>query len=199
MRSPGREFRDRLVNMEQVTPALREKYRKGIQAIFEKELTGFGRLAWIATGIGGIGFLAVFGTAAVLVPGEFPLIGRLMFVAGAAFGLAWAVLSALIVKRGSYHRISHSRAAAGLGWSVAIVCATGALLLSNEYPDSIVGVKMICVSLVFLVPAAMFMLRSRIQESELRTREKLLDIELRLAELAEKLEDSGGEQGRGGG
>ena len=58
--------------------------------------------------------------------------------------------------------------------------------LSNKYPDSINGVKMICTSLLFLIPAAVFMLQSRIQEAELKTREKLLQIELRMAELTAK-------------
>ena len=188
MNNAGKTFRDRLVNMEQVTPELRDKYRREVKALFEKRLTTFGKLTWIAAGIGGAGFLVLFGTAAVLASAEFPIIGRLMFIAGAAFGLAWIGLAAVILKRGSYHRVAHSRAAAGLGWGVAVICATGALLMSNVLPDRIVGVKVLCVSLIFLVPAAMFMLQSRIEESGLRTREKLLEIELRVAELAEKLE-----------
>ncbi len=44
---------------------------------------------------------------------------------------------------------------------------------------------MIITILVFLVPAAMFMILSRIERAELETREKLLEIEYRLAELAE--------------
>ncbi len=52
-------------------------------------------------------------------------------------------------------------------------------------PNSIVGLRMIICGLVFLVVGAVFLIRHVIEQSELKTREKLLEIEYRLAELAE--------------
>ncbi|MCJ7543505.1 MAG: hypothetical protein MUP47_02890 [Phycisphaerae bacterium] len=187
MNEAGKTFRDRLLEQEQTSPALKERYRKEIDAMFEQKLSLPLKLAWIGSGILGLGFLAVFGTVAVMAPAEFPLLGRLLFVVGAAFGLAWAILSGAIVRRGSYHRILHSRAGAGLPWGAVVVITTGVLLLSSQHPDRVVSVQMICGSLVFLVMASVFMIQSRIEQSEVRTRQKLLEVELRLAELIGQL------------
>lgn len=37
------EFRERLLSIEQATPALKEHYQKEVQAMFEKQLTGVRR------------------------------------------------------------------------------------------------------------------------------------------------------------
>ena len=50
---------------------------------------------------------------------------------------------------------------------------------------------MILCGLVFLVMGAMFLIRHVVELSELKTREKLLEIECRLAELAESLKPQG--------
>lgn len=187
MNDPKKEFRDRLLEMEQITPALKDKYQKETQAMFEKKLTVFGKFAWIGSGILGIVFVVLFGTVAIWAPKEFPVLGRMVFILGAVFGLAWAGLCASILKRGSFDRMSHSKAAAGMGWGITIIVMTWAMLFAGKHPDSLSGIRAICVGLAFLVMAAVFMITSRIQQSELRTREKLLEIELRMAELAETL------------
>ena len=188
MNEPRKTFRDRLVAMEQITPALKDRYRKETQAMYEKKLTRPMKLAWIGTGILGIGFVVLFGTAAIMAPTEFPMLGRLMFVAGAVFGLAWAALAAVIVRRGSIDFKSHGKAVAGVTWCFVVLLTTVTLLLASKHPNRIVGLHMICGVLPFLIMGAVFMIQYRIQEAELKTREKLLGIELRMAELAEKLE-----------
>jgi len=188
MNNARKEFRDRLVAMEQITPSLEERYQKETKAMFEKKLTRPMNLAWIGAGILGIGFVVLFGAAAVMAPREFPMLGRLMFVAGAVFGLAWAALAAVIVRRGSINLKSDGKAAAGMTWCFLVLLTTVTLLLASKHPNRIVGVHMICGVLPFLIMGTVFMIQYRIQEAELKTREKLLEIELRIAELAEKLE-----------
>ncbi len=188
MNNARKEFRDRLVAMEQITPSLKERYQKEIRAMFEKKLTRPMKLAWIGSGILGMGFVVLFGTVAIIVPEEFPMLGRLMFVAGAVFGLAWAALAAVIVRRGSINLKSHGKAAVGITWCFLVLLTTVILVLAGKHPDRIVGVYMICAVLPFLIMGAVFMIQYRIQEAELKTREKLLEIELRMVELAEKLE-----------
>ncbi len=191
MNKPRKTFRDRLVAMEQITPAMKERYQKGVQAMFEKKLTTFGKLAWIGSGILGILFLVYFGTVAIIAPSELPALPRIVFVLGALFALAWVGVCASIIKRGAFHRISHSKAAAGIAWGFTIVVMTVAMLYADKHPDSLTGIRGICIGLTLLVITATFMIASRIQQSELRTREKLLEIELRMAELMEKLEAKG--------
>ena len=54
-------------------------------------------------------------------------------------------------------------------------------------PDNITGLRMILSGLVFLVAGAVFLLQNTIAQAELKSREKLLEIEYRLAELTEAL------------
>jgi len=71
-----------------------------------------------------------------------------------------------------------------MAWAIVVVMATLVLVFA---PDSIVGVRMLVSILLFLVMAAVFMLASRTEQAELRTKEKLLEIEYRVAELGEHL------------
>ena len=182
-----KEFREKLLRMEQVTPALKEEYDREIRAMTEQKLTKARMAAWVATGILGLGFLGLFGTVAVILPAEFPLLGRLGFGVGAAFGLAWAGLCLWIVRRGSLDQRKVPVAAAGIVWVFTVIMTTLMVLLSAQLPDKVVGTRMVLVSLVFLLMAAVFMILARVQTAELNTREKLLEIEYRLAELSEKI------------
>ncbi len=187
MSESGNDFAKRLLESEQVTPALKEKYEMEKRALFERPVKGFKRWGWILSTGMGIGFMVLFGTVAVIVPAEFPLLGRLGFAAGALFGLGFAILSIIVLRRGSEDPRTHGKAAAGMGWGVTVIMATVAIVLGPQLPDRVSGVMMIATALVFLVPAAMFMISSQIERAELETREKLLEIEYRLAELAESL------------
>jgi len=186
-----KKFGQKLAGMEHTTAALKEKFDREIRAMAEQKLTKARMAAWVASGILGLGFLAVFGTVAVIAPAEFPLLGRLAFGVGAAFGLAWAAFCLSIIRRGSFDRRKLSVTVGGIGWGAAVIMTTLMLLLSAQHPDKIVGTRIVVVCLVFLVMAAVFMILARVEMAELNTREKLLEIEYRLAELSEKI--GGGE------
>jgi hypothetical protein len=184
MNHSDRSFRERLLKSEQVTPALKERYAKEVQAMFEKKLTGFRRWVWLGAAIMGLGFTILFGAVAVVAPAEFPWYGRLMFAAGALFGIGWAVLGAKIVWRGTMNLKTDTTVANGMGWVFVVLISTYAMVAA---PDSLAGLRMIVCSLVFLVGGVAFMTRHVVEQAELKTREKLLEIEYRLAELAETM------------
>jgi len=187
------DFTRRLVESEQVTPALKERYEMEMRTLFEKPVKGIAKWGWIGSTAMGVAFMVLFGTVAVLAPAEFPLLGRLGFAAGAACGLAWAILGVTVLRRGSENLSTHGKAAAGMGWGITVIMSTLAIVLGPQLPDRVTGVMMIAIALVFLVPAALFMILWRIERSELKTREKLLEIEYRLAELAEEVMRKRGE------
>lgn len=92
MNEANRVFRERLLDAEQVTPALKERYHKELQAMLEKQLSGMQRWGWLGSAIMGLGFAALFGTLAVVAPAEFPWWGRLIFATGACLesaGSCW--------------------------------------------------------------------------------------------------------------
>jgi len=188
MNESNKTFRDELVDMEKADTSCKEKYEKEMKEMFEKKLTRWEKLLWIV-GLGmGLGFFVLFGTLAIIVPKEFPLWGRFIWIFGAVFGLVFAALSVWILKKGTVNLKTDDMAAAGLGWAFIVIIASIVLVHSGDLPEPITGVRMLVSILIFEVMAAAMLLKAIIQRSELNTREKLLEIEYHLAELAEKVE-----------
>lgn len=189
MNESAKTFQDKLLALEKPNPTYREKYERQVKAMVEKKLTGWTKLAHIEGLILGLFFFVLFGTLAVIVPSEFPLWGRAIWVLGAVFGLAIVVFEGWLLKRGTINLKEDEMAMAGLGWAFVVIVGCIVLVFSGSLPDPLTGIHMLVALLFFLVMAAVFMMRAFVQRSELNTREKLLEIELHLAELAEKLDD----------
>ncbi len=188
MNRSDKDISNQLLGIEQWDPIYQERYRKELQKMLEKKLTGARRWVYIFWAALGTGFTLLFGTLAIIA-GELPLLARFGFAVGAVFGLVWACLAGSIVKRGVFDLKAHPKAMAGLSWGLVVIMVTLFMLIGGGLPDAIKGVQMVVNGLVFLIMAAMFMVLSRINEAELKTREKLLEIELRLAEIAEKMSE----------
>jgi hypothetical protein len=54
-------------------------------------------------------------------------------------------------------------------------------------PENLAGLRMVTAGIVFLIGGAVFMIGNIVRQAELRTREKMLQIEYRLAAMAEAL------------
>jgi hypothetical protein len=83
------DFSDRLIQCESPTPALHDKYRKEIAAMFRKELSPLGRAAWTFWAVFGLTLAIVFGYAAVVSYVTLPLWCTVGFGAGVVFGLTF--------------------------------------------------------------------------------------------------------------
>jgi hypothetical protein len=146
----------------------------------------------------GVGFFILFSTVAIAVtwlePG-FPLIGRLVFAAGALFGLAFAILFGLVLKKGSIRlgfwrnatlrqlRTVHP-AAFGLTWAFCVLLTVACQIMGSQMPDTAKGNQMILGGIVAMVLFGIpIMILSCATEAELLQREKFLQLELQLAEL----------------
>jgi hypothetical protein len=134
--------------------------------------------------IAGLGFAVLFGTVAVIAPSGFPLWGRVGFGAGALFGVGWLVLGFRVFRRGTLNLKIDTGAAATMAWALPVVLLT---LFMVSAPEGVIGLRMIVSGLAFLIMGAVFLIRHVIEQSELKTHERLLEIEYRLAELTEAL------------
>jgi hypothetical protein len=181
------DFRDRLLRCESPPGEERKKYEKEVRAMFEKRLGTAGRGAYVFWTLFSLSLAAVFAWAAVTSYGQIPIWGTVIFVAGVVFGLGFAGLAAYIAVTGRVQIKSQPPAMAGMAWGVTVLVATISLVAAPTLPDPMMGIRMVLFSTVFLVMAAVGLLGSRTEQAELRTREKLLEIEYRLAELAESL------------
>ena len=190
MNKSNKTFRDKLLEIEETNPTLKEKYEREVQAMVEKKLTGVRKLQMIGFLVLSLVLGLLFGTLAVIVPRGFPLWGRSMFAIGAVFSMAFVVIYAQILKKGSINLKKDNLSLAWTGWGLVIIYGTLVLVFSGKLPDRIIGVHMLVSVLFYLVAAGVFLLRAYIQRSEVNTREKLLEIEHRLAEISEKMEIS---------
>ena len=185
MNESEKDFRERLLEREQFSPILKEKYEKEVQAMLEEKLTGVKRWGYIFMAVLCTGLAILFGTVAILAPRDFPIWGRFIFAMGAIFGIAWAGLTGWIARKGTLKVKTHPVAMVGMGWGFAVIVVTVALVVARKFPDPITGVRMIVSGLVFLVFAAVGLILVRVDQAQLKTREKLLEIEYRLAQIAE--------------
>jgi hypothetical protein len=188
MNNSEKTFRDKLLDMEKTSANYREKYEKEVLAMVEEKLTGIRKWQIIGCLILSVGFVVLFGTLAVIVPKEFPWWGRLAWAIGALFGLVFAGVYARLLKKGAINLRKDKVDIAWLGWGLVVIIGTIALVFSGKLPDRVVGVHWLVSTLFFLVAAGVLLLRAHIQRSEVNTREKLLEIEYRIAELTEKIE-----------
>jgi len=203
------ELRDKLLALEKVTPEFEAKYHDQMKAVFERPLTPTTRIANVVAMLMGIGFFILFSTVAVAVmwlePG-FPLVGRLMFAAGALFGLAFAVLSGLILKRGSISltfwrnatlrqlRTVHP-AAFGLTWVFCVLVMVFCQMMGSQAPDAAKGNQIILGGIVGMVLFGIpITILSCATEAELLLREKFLQLELQLTELKDLVKPEQGKE-----
>lgn len=152
--------------------------------MLEKRLTGVRRWVWIIPAIGGVAFAIFCAILAWNMPASFPWLGRLGLALGIPFGIGWTILGIRVFSRASLNLKTDTGVATGLTWILPVFLVT---IFMVAAPDNIVGLRMILCGLVFLVGGAVFLLRHVIEQSELKSREHFLQIELRLAELAEGL------------
>jgi hypothetical protein len=169
------------------TPLLREKYEKEVQAMFEKQLGVAGRGMYAFWTIFCLAISVHFSWVAVASYGKLPVLITVSFGIGIVFALGFAGLSAWIAYSGRMLLKIHPPIMVGLVWAFTVIMVTIFMVVA---PNSIIGLRMVLSGLVFLVMAAAFVLASRTEQAELRTKEKLLEIEYRLTELSEKIGSS---------
>ena len=191
------DLRNRLLELERITPELEGKYRDEMKTVFERPLTPVSRIANVVALLMGIGFFLLFSTVAAVTwrePG-FPILGRLMFAFGALFGLAFAVLSAVILRKGSVNlagwrnvtlkqfRTIHP-AAFGLTWAFCVLITVACQVMGTQMADTARGNQMILGGVIAMVLFGIpFTILASATESELLVREKFLELELQLAEI----------------
>ena len=176
------EFREQLIGAERLTPAYRERYERQVGEMVQQRLTGPSKWGYLGMGVLCLGLAVTFSTAAVIAPKEFPLLGRIGFIAGAVFGLGFAGYMLTLVRRGSVNLKSDPMAMAGMAWGLVVIMMTIALLTRGDVGDS-----MVLRGLPFVLYAALCLITARMQQAEVRMQERLLEIEYHLAELAEEV------------
>jgi hypothetical protein len=176
---------DRLLAVEPLSPQSRQQLQKELHAMFVRELTMTRRVIFGIVSLAALIGAVVCGSLALTEP-NLPALPRTGLAVGTLFGLAWAAVGARICWRGTLDLKLDARRIAAMVWVFTVLMMVFFLIAGMSAKDRLLGLMMIANGLAFLILAAVYWLTYRIEQSELNTREKLLQLELRLAELCEK-------------
>jgi hypothetical protein len=181
---PEPSLRDRLCELEPQNPLLRERYQKEIQAMLERKLR-LGEKVFI--GVVSVGALVQAGFLAAMtwMHGELPVLARVGMAGGALFSLAFTVLGVRTLRRGVWELRFQPAVIAALFWCFAVLLETCFLVLAPQFPDHFPATVALFLGLVLLIAAGVMLVNARVDQAESRTREALLRLEYRLAELLE--------------
>lgn len=185
MIDPAPEFREKLLNLQQVSPAMRDLYRTELDAMLRPPLKPWS--AFI-----GIVLLALLLGCTVLIA-RADLVYRvrgLMLLGHVALAAAFVCASVFILR--DLRKLRHSQKSvasiSGILTAAAGTLTVVALLIglrSPSDPKSLFGAFYV---FVFYFACAIWSVENRIASAELASREQSLRIEYRLADLAERME-----------
>jgi hypothetical protein len=201
MREPDpKSLPERLLAQEAVTPSLRQRYEQEIRNLLEKRFTPYQRACgWLSVATFlffavGLGARALgLGEPLNLPPDLWVLLGVSM-----AGWLALEVWFVYALLRPTLHRTREEPWGEAVGGVAAGAFAAVLLWLAGRVEDLATSLQVTAVALVLFgylgVTALLYFQRRQHRETQV----KLLELELRLAELAEKRERHGGPPGAQG-
>jgi hypothetical protein len=179
-------LRDKLVAQQERDRASEEQFWREMERMMETKLTPARRIAWGLSGLMGVFFVVLFSYVAWTAPSEFPLAGRLVFIAGSVFGAIWAGISGVILRRGTFHLKTDENMVNGVVWGFMVLMMTAFLLMAGNMENRTAGISLVLNGLVFIVlfgiPA---IVNLRINRMEQGLREQMLRLQITLAEIAE--------------
>jgi hypothetical protein len=192
MNEPKKEFAEQLLACDRSTPNARANYEKELRAMLDCKLNAKQRRERLVAAVV-LSFCALLmGHAAfeafrARMPGfELPaFVGAYMSLTAAAL-VGIVIVLAIGVWRGGYPRWLHRKLVAGI--AIAYVGLTGWIfMVASSHTPELFRNDLFVFGLILALYAATAWIRQRVGQAELTTREKLLEIELRLAEIAESL------------
>ncbi|MDP8244920.1 MAG: hypothetical protein P9L94_12610 [Candidatus Hinthialibacter antarcticus] len=179
-------LRERLLAAETVTPSLKERYEKELKTMTEQPLSNKNRIWHYVVSVVGAVICIHFVVIFFIAPDELPLLARLLFLVGAAGSAVWAVICFRMARRGSMNLKRDPDIMIGSIWGMVVFSTVVSLMLGMQMEPA-AGGRMIAYATVFLIMGALFMIQRMIERTELKLREKLLELELQISEMKEKI------------
>ncbi|HZY87976.1 MAG TPA: hypothetical protein VFE78_24285 [Gemmataceae bacterium] len=197
MNESKKRFVEQLLAADPPSPDARGRYEKEVRAMLEKTISPRQRRLYLIAAVvsGSLGaYWSLIGlgtlvtaagrTAPLVEPGPASLLLVLCIL---ATGLALLLVAGMLFRtywKGAFNQLSYREWAAGAG--VTYVGSLGVLfLLLGRYFPELLRDSVQVLGLILLLYAAVAWVRHRIAQAEMRTAEKLLEIELHLAEIGE--------------
>ncbi|MFC1607341.1 hypothetical protein ACFL47_05160 [Candidatus Latescibacterota bacterium] len=178
------EFRDRLLAQEKTTTEYENNYRKEIRMLVEKKLSTVHKTGNLIISILNFG-LAVLCVYAAYRFNEWKSLAR---ISALLFGTVFMGVSVFIgwtVKRGSINLKAHPTIISTGFWIFSIVLMVVLVFLQLQL-DNAKSLHLLMNGLFVLIVSAVYLITNSVKQSEIKTHERLLGLEYRIAEVAEK-------------
>lgn len=178
---------DRLAAMERPTATLRKRYEREVDAVLEHRLTPaqwFGGWFYIASMLILTAVVLVRAAAgATVLSDTWPLVPMAL-----ACGLVFATITAYRLCRRSIHRLHDEPYLEALNIIGLVLIAVTFFALGVRNDDAVLRFELIGLAGLLLAIGGVCAVFVMVRRNHLETRVKLLEIELALAELTERLE-----------
>ena len=192
----NKTFSDKLLEMEKPNTTYKELFERQVQEVFEKKLNYPSRVGLLVLSIVGLLIAIPCGEMAfsTRVGSEFALSVLIVYISGMVLAIAWAILMGWVAVRGKLNlRIQLSRIVTigiALGFFF-MLDFTGRFVLPSARDENkpVFGTLLVLIGFFFIVTVGLCLILRVLYRTAFKTYEKLLEIEYRLAELAEKIED----------
>lgn len=184
------DFRERLLASETIDSALRAEYERKLSTMFETQLSAKKRIWFTIL----ILFSVTAGAVAIMlaVTEKLPPAPRIGLLIGAAFSAAWVFYLVRMLRRGVMRRRIDPPVAAGMAFGFSLLMCI--VLAVGGAPSD----KVLLMAVLFLIPAGLMLLRTVIEQSEMRMQERLVELQYNIARLAERLGDDDSDQAGAG-
>jgi protein-S-isoprenylcysteine O-methyltransferase Ste14 len=171
-------LREQLLKSNRVEPSLRAEYERRLNAMLEMQISKPKRL-WMSLLVL-INIVIVIGVTSLAITESVPPMTRVVFVAGGIFAIVWIVYLLCMVVRGRMDRRWNLKIGGTLPYVFSLImCILMAL-------GGMATEQVLLMGMLVLLPTGLILVRSVIEESHLRTEERLLELEYRLTQLAEQ-------------
>ena len=180
------DFRDRLKAAQHFTPEHREKFERSLKAMVQKTLTPGQRAGLLFAAVVTMAGVAMIAWFILADPARSPQVKYAFGLLGLV-ALVIALVRAKAAITGKMDLRRHPQLIAYVGW-LGVIFFMIAIMISLPTPIGKLSICLMASAFFVLIVMAAELLQMRIGESELAVSEKLLEMELRLAEINEKLD-----------
>ncbi|MEA2734190.1 MAG: hypothetical protein QOE14_641 [Humisphaera sp.] len=183
-------FADQLIAAQGVEPTLRQRYEQEMKAMLEQPLTKTRKITFTLSAIL-CTIMMVLLTIAAVSSHRAPIGVRIGLGLGAVYAAGWLIMVIRIIRRGALNLRSDSQMMSAWPWVFTVTLVTLILFMTGQRADSVRSVWMLLFGLTFLLMASMFLIQHWITEARMKVEERLLEVQLRVAELAEQFSKRG--------
>jgi len=194
MNQSNKTFSEKLLEMEKPNITYKEQFEIQLQTSLEKRLNYAWRVGLLLLGVAGLLIAIPCGQMAFSrISRELALFVRIVYLSGMVLALSWAILMGWVAVRGKLNLRLQPAYIAIIGIALFfffMLDFTGrfVLPLARDENKAIFGTLLVLIGFFFIVTFVLCLILRVLYRAEFKTREKLLEIEYRIAVLAEKIE-----------